>query len=61
MVEYHEWISIASAVAKQSYGSPTFEQHGENTKVFAEVWNRRKAELKRASKREATDIAEAEL
>lgn len=61
MVEYEEWTGIATQVAEEKYGRPTFDQHGDNVKRFAEVWNRRKAELKAASTSEAVEIANEEL
>lgn len=61
MVDYSEWTGIATSVAKERYGKPSFEQHGENMKVYARLWNEHKAALKAASYSEAEELAERHL
>lgn len=62
MVSYQRWTSLAFETAKaQGYDTSTAEKNAEAVSEFADVWNRRKAELSTATVSEAREIAEQEI
>lgn len=61
MVEYHEWVKIAFAVAKAQGFEASFGENSAVVEVAADVWNDRKSELQKAGTREAEAIAKKEI
>lgn len=61
MVSYDTWIEVAYKVAEQKGMDTSFEESQNAVSAFADIWNRRKADLQSATRSQARSVAQDEI